>query len=90
MKRFQGWAGWFVAGVLLLVGAGQSDTLRARRLVIEDEQGRERIALEVVKGHPIIGIRNETGDTRWVAGISGDDSGYVVIVDAKSKAHILP
>ena len=55
MKRYSGLAGWFVAGVLMLIGAGQSDTTRMKKLVIDDVDGNPRMILTTMhNGQPTI------------------------------------
>ena len=55
-------AGWSLLGVVLFAGAGDKGELRLKRLVIEDDQGRERILLQMAGGDlPTIIIKDEQG-----------------------------
>lgn len=65
-------AGWMLLGVVLLAGAGKTGELRAKRLVIEDDQGRERIVLDVRDGVPRIVIKDASGDQRFSAWVVDD------------------
>ena len=89
MRRFNGLAGWFVAAVVLVLGAGRSEEIRAKRLVIEDANGKERIVMEVADGHPTIDIKTATGSANMRLGLGPNDEGYIFTMD-KDKPHMLP
>lgn len=67
-------AGWTVVGVALLAGAGDRGEIRARRVVIEDEDGRERIVLQESKGVPKISVLGSDGQPRIILAVTPGDS----------------
>ena len=92
MRRFNvsGLAGWFVAAVVLVLGAGgDSETIRTKKIVIQDSQGRERIVMEISYGHPTIDIKTATGSANMRLGLGPNDEGYIFTMD-KDKPHMLP
>jgi len=94
MKRYSGLAGWFVAAVVLVIGAGRSEEIRAKRLVIEDEQGRNRIVMEVAdpKGNnvPVVRIKNAEGETRLLLWLGPKDAGSIIATNDDKEVHTLP
>ena len=92
MRRFNvsGLAGWFVAAVVLVIGAGRSEEIRAKRLVIEDGEGRDRIIMQFKNDHPAIEFRTATGDTHMMIWLNLKGEGQILTVDGEGKAHVLP
>ena len=72
---------WRVAalglGLALLAGAGD-DTVRARRLVIEDEKRNPRIVLETVESSPRLEMTDERGRKRVWLGASGEGANLML------------
>jgi hypothetical protein len=65
-------------------GAGGAGEIRAKRLVIVDDEGRERIVLE---GGDVV-IRDERGAVRVIAGVDETIS-YVQLFDGEEAARVV-
>ncbi len=77
--KLTGALGWVVAGVVLLAGAGDRSEVRARRLVIEDEKGREVMTLSETNGRPHICLYGESNSPRVLLGVSENVGPYITI-----------
>lgn len=88
----RGKLGWVVAGVILLVAATRpaSDETRAKRLVIEDEQGRPRIVVETFADQPRIRMLTADGKLGWSAGIMPNGHGFTLAANPSRRGVQVP
>ena len=67
--------------------------IRAKRIIIEDDQGRGRIYMGplTIKGKKVVGIvlRDEKGKDRVMTGTGEDHNAAVVILDNNGKPRII-
>src|SRR4029077_3204206 len=77
--------GWCVVGVVLLAGAANRGETRLRRLVIEDDAGRERISLEMARDQPTIAMSDAEGNLRLQMWLGEGGEPAVRLNDAENK-----
>jgi hypothetical protein len=81
--------GWSVVGVGLLMGADDAGETRLKRLIIEDDAGRERISLEMVGDQPTIAMSDARGNLRLLMCLGEGGEPSIRLNDAKNKRRVL-
>lgn len=79
---------WTVIAILVGITSGAwTEEIRATSFVLEDDWGRERAALETVKGKPKLQLYGENGKPRILMGVE-EDGAKVVLFDEAGKPRI--
>lgn len=67
-------------------GAGTAEEIRAKKIVLEDDNGKVRAWLDVVAGIPMMMVLDENGEVR-VALAAGKDDPRLVLCDEKGRGR---
>lgn len=79
-----------MAAVVLVMGAGQSETLTVKRIMITDGDGVPRMALSTTKaGKPYIGLSDAKGNLRCSLSLDANDEPRLIAHEEGKEPHDL-